>query len=201
MLDNGLGAGGFLKVTAPTDLTLTGSTCNMWAIGNSATAPVTTPVLSASWMTGTFAVSSGVGTCTLGASTSLTAGTAYGIQVGATATKAGSFAPIGLQTTLVSSMAASGTAGVKGPVVDTNMVFDSAFTVAAPPTTMSLTATPDSADTDKTDPGGSYTVSFSMAFSFAEGAYVAAPYKISLTLGANGARLAPAATASGANTW
>lgn len=174
VLDNGLGAGGFISVTAPSDLTLSGSSCNMWALGDNADAPATG---SASWMTGYFSVSSGVGTCSIGLS-SLSAGTAYGMSVGASATKAGSFAPIGLQSSLVSpsSLAASGTAGVKGPIVDTNMVFDSAFTVGAPPTTMSLVATPDSASTTKTDPAGSYTVSFSMAFSFAEGEYVAAPY-------------------------
>jgi hypothetical protein len=198
MLDNAVAAGGFMMITAPTDLTISGLTCNMWALGDSADAPV---VGSTSWMTGTLAVSGQVGTCTLGLTTSLAAGTAYGVQVAASATKAGSFAPIGLQTTLNSGLAASGTAGVKGPVVDTNMVFDSAFTVAAPPTTMSLTATPDSASTTKTNPGGSYTVSFSMAFSFAEGEFVAAPYEIELLLGSNGARAAPLATASGANTW
>lgn len=100
-----------------------------------------------------------------------------------------------------SGVAASGTAGVKGPVVDTNMVFDSAFTVAAPPATMSLTATPDSASTTKTDPAGSYNVVFSMSFAFAEGEFVAAPYEISLTLGDNGARAAPTALSTGANSW
>jgi hypothetical protein len=140
VLDNDLGSGGFLAVTAPSDLTLSGGSCNMWALGDNAVAPA---VGSASWMAGFFHVSSGVGTCTLGASTSLAAGTAYGISVGASATTAGSFAPIGLSTSLVSpaSLAASGTAGVKGPCVDTNMVFDSAFTSGAPPTTMSLVAT------------------------------------------------------------
>jgi len=95
------------------------------------------------------------------------------MAIAATASKAGSFAPIGLQSSLVSpgSMAASGTAGVKGPVIDTNMVFDSAFTVAAPPTTMALTVTPNAATSaTNSDPGSSYTVSFSMTFTgFTEG--------------------------------
>jgi len=98
-------------------------------------------------------------------------------------------------------MAAAGTAGVKGPVVDTNSVFDSAFTLAAPPATMALVATPDSASTVKADPGGTYTVSWTMTFTFAEGEYVQAPYRISLALGGNTGRAAPAATASGANSW
>lgn len=32
MLDNGLAAGGFLTITAPTDLALVSGTCNMWAL-------------------------------------------------------------------------------------------------------------------------------------------------------------------------
>jgi len=98
-------------------------------------------------------------------------------------------------------MDASGTAGVKGPVIDTNPVFDSAHTLAAPPTTMSLVATPDATSTTKSDPLGSYTVAWAFTFGFAEGEYVAAPYDIVLTLGSNGGRAAPLSTASGANSW
>lgn len=91
MTDNGLAAGGFLTVSAPSDLTLAGSTCNMWVLGNTADAPA---VGSSSWLAGTFNPTTGV--CTLGSGTTIAAGAAMGMCVGASASKAGSFAPIGL---------------------------------------------------------------------------------------------------------
>jgi hypothetical protein len=72
-LENGLAAGGFITITAPTDLTLVNGACNMWALDTTKTAPVAT---STSWITGTLVASTGV--CTLG-TTGLTAGTAYGM--------------------------------------------------------------------------------------------------------------------------
>lgn len=117
-------------------------------------------------------------------------------------TKAGSFAPIGLQTSLVAAMAASGTAGVKGPVIDCNPVFDSAFTLGNPPATMGLAVTPDAVSTVTSNPGGAYTVAWAFTFTgFAAGEFVQAPYRIKLALGGNGARAAPLAGASGANSW
>jgi len=91
MTDNGLAAGGFLTVSAPSDLTLAGTTCNMWVLGETATAPAAG---STSWLAGSFTAATGV--CTLGASTTIAAGAAMGMTIGATASKAGSFAPIGL---------------------------------------------------------------------------------------------------------
>jgi len=92
MTDNGLAAGGFLTVSAPSDLTLAGSTCNMWVLGNTADAPA---VGSSSWLTDNeFDPTSGV--CTLGSGTTIAAGATMGMRIGASASKAGSFAPIGL---------------------------------------------------------------------------------------------------------
>jgi len=101
-------------------------------------------------------------------------------------------------------MADASAAGVKGPVVDTNSVFDSAFTLAAPPSTMALDVFTDATvGTVKAVPGGTYTVSWTFTFkTFAEGEIVEAPYRISLALGAGKAsRAANSAWASGANTW
>jgi hypothetical protein len=53
MLDNAVGAGGFMMITAPTGVTISGTACNMWALGDSADAPLAG---SASWMTGTLSV-------------------------------------------------------------------------------------------------------------------------------------------------
>jgi len=72
-LENGLGAGGFITISAPTDLTLVSGSCNMWAIGTSKDAPAAG---STSWITGTLVHTTGV--CTLG-TTGLAAGTAYGM--------------------------------------------------------------------------------------------------------------------------
>lgn len=80
-------------VTVPSSLAITSGGCSMWALGDDLTAPVSG---STSWVSASLSVTGSVGTCTVASTGSVTAGTAMGMAVAATASAAGSFAPIGL---------------------------------------------------------------------------------------------------------
>lgn len=170
-LDNALATGSYVYVDMPAGVTVSG--CAFWALGDDTDAP---DALSASWITGSY--SSGICT-TLGA---LAANTAYGMQLGASVSGAGVYAPIGLSTALTNDL---GTAATLGPCVDSNPVFDSAFSLGSPDSTTTLAVAVVVTDpvTSSVLPSDSYLVDFTFTFAFDEGEMVAAPYWITLDLG------------------
>ena len=71
----------------------------------------------------------------------------------------GNYAPFSLQTMLSDAMDDID----KGPIIDTNPVFD--FTFVLPPLkTYSLYMTKDPADSDKIEPGDKYKINFKFQF-------------------------------------
>lgn len=172
MLDNGVASTGTMYVTVPAGVTVTG--CAFWALGDTLDPPATMD----SW--GYWSS----GECSL--SSALSANTAYGMQLAASAAAAGSFAPWGLATALTDDMA---TATTMGPVIDTNNVFDSSFLMANPDKTMSLDVQVVVTDpvTSSTLPTDTYLVDWTFTFAFDEGEMLAAPFDIGLSMTDNSA--------------
>ena len=66
-------------------------------------------------------------------------------------------------------------------MIDSNPVFDSAFTLAAAPDKIALEATVDGTTTGSA-PGETYTVNWSFTFTFNGGVYVKAPYRLWMSI-------------------
>lgn len=171
MLDNGVASSGTMYVTVPSGVTVTG--CSFWALGDTLDPPAL--MLAGYWSSGE---------CSLGSA--LSANTAYGMQLAASAAAAGSYAPWGLATALTDDMA---TATTMGPVIDTNPVFDSSFLLGNPDKTMSLDVAVVVTDpvTSSTAPTDTYLVDWTFTFAFDEGEMLAAPFDMGLSLTDNSA--------------
>ena len=99
---------------------------------------------------------------------------------GSAVVEEGAYAPIGLQTTL-RQMAGND----KGPVIDTNPVFDSAF-VLNTPRDFVITATQALEDFGKDKPGDIFSVEWELTMpSWTSSDSIEAPYNIIISLGSS----------------
>lgn len=82
-----------------------------------------------------------------------------------------------------------GTANSKGPVVDSNPVFDSAFTQgnAAKSTVLAVAPVVTDPVTSNSAPGDTYLVDWTFSWTFDEGEMLKAPFDIVLGMTDNGA--------------
>ena len=175
-LENALPVGGFLKITLPQDFVHTPETCTAWALETDLDYPADVPgevsFLATNLLKGTLSGSDKEFFCKW--EVELYADTCYGLALARTTSTAttNEYAPISLET----RMNTGSTANTRGPVIDTNPVFDS---VKVYPSPKSLNLDLHLGSTDPNTPGKSQEVRFSFSFpAFPVGYKIEPPYNI-----------------------